>query len=651
MSRWNIRGVFFFSHDGRRTEVAFDIEAVNIVTGVSYSGKSALVEVLDYCMGAGECHVPGIVREACSWVAVLWAKDETEAFVARRIPPLSKQTSEEVVFRVGKRLTIPQSASELLDTTNRTAAMKQFEQLLGIGDVKGETFNESRSGVRISFRNAVPFLIQSDDVIINKVTLLRGANDERRLHIIEALPYFLGAVDEDGISEEARLKRLQSQLDRLQRQLGEAERLATSEIGRVRSLVLEAVQARLVEEPPQNASLEQLQAVLSGIAGWMPTPVVASGADHLTELYRSERRLISNIARIRSQASAAEEALDSATEFEKAAEGQRRRLDVLKLIRDDSGRDVCPLCQSDIQHKAAHIDAIQDAFAQLDIELKGVRTERPKLDGFIEECKNQIVNESNELTSVREQIAALVRSSETLTEQINLDQQRNRVVGRISLFLENREIVSDAAIRQKMHGLEDEISQLESSVNPEAKREALQAVQLQVSAHATTLLKKLPFDENYRDGILDFDPRTLNAGYVTDVRVMQMRDIGSDESYLSIHVAILLALHRVFAIRQRPVPGVMLFDQLSRPFFPPDEQPEEVLITESDLESGANTDRRDLKRYFDVLFDEVGRKDPPQIIVLEHAYFADDQRFVKAVKKRWTHSDKLIPPDWPRSES
>ena len=47
-----------------------------------------------------------------------------------------------------------------------------------------------------------------------------------------------------------------------------------------------------------------------------------------------------------------------------------------------------------------------------------------------------------------------------------------------------------------------------------------------------------------------------------------MRDIGSDENYLSLHVAVALGLQRYFKIHARPVPGFVVFDQLSRPFYP-----------------------------------------------------------------------------------
>ena len=51
-------------------------------------------------------------------------------------------------------------------------------------------------------RNITPFLLQDDDVIINKTVLLRGAQDDRRQSIIDTFPYFLGTVDESLIAKE-----------------------------------------------------------------------------------------------------------------------------------------------------------------------------------------------------------------------------------------------------------------------------------------------------------------------------------------------------------------------------------------------------------------------------------------------------------------
>ena len=53
--------------------LSFDSEAVNIITGASRTGKSALIPIIDYCLGSDKCTIPvDIIRDACSWFGVLF---------------------------------------------------------------------------------------------------------------------------------------------------------------------------------------------------------------------------------------------------------------------------------------------------------------------------------------------------------------------------------------------------------------------------------------------------------------------------------------------------------------------------------------------------------------------------------------------------
>src|ERR1039457_2114863 len=104
MSRWQLRGVFLYSHDSRRRDLFFELNAVNIIVGGSGSGKSALCEIIDYCLGSDECHIPGVVRDASSWTGILLANDSTQAFVARRVPAVDRLSSEETYVSFGTHI-------------------------------------------------------------------------------------------------------------------------------------------------------------------------------------------------------------------------------------------------------------------------------------------------------------------------------------------------------------------------------------------------------------------------------------------------------------------------------------------------------------------------------------------------------------------
>ena len=50
--------------------------------------------------------------------------------------------------------------------------------------------------------------------------------------------------------------------------------------------------------------------------------------------------------------------------------------------------------------------------------------------------------------------------------------------------------------------------------------------------------------------------------------MLRMPDVGSDQNYLAVHVSLSFALQRYFESVAAPVPGVLVLDQISRPFFP-----------------------------------------------------------------------------------
>ena len=59
---------------------------LNIITGDSSTGKSALIEIVDYCFGSGSFNIPhGIMRRTVEWYALRLTDGTAQHFVARII--------------------------------------------------------------------------------------------------------------------------------------------------------------------------------------------------------------------------------------------------------------------------------------------------------------------------------------------------------------------------------------------------------------------------------------------------------------------------------------------------------------------------------------------------------------------------------------
>lgn len=84
---FQIMDIVLYNKKGESRIVKLQTGALNIITGASKTGKTALIEIIDYCLGSSECYIPeGIIRRSTSWVGLRLLVDKGEVFVARRVP-------------------------------------------------------------------------------------------------------------------------------------------------------------------------------------------------------------------------------------------------------------------------------------------------------------------------------------------------------------------------------------------------------------------------------------------------------------------------------------------------------------------------------------------------------------------------------------
>jgi len=68
-------------------EIAFSSGTVNVITGDSRSGKSALTAIIDYVLGSGSCAIPvGPIRDKTAWFGLLLRGPDYQILLAREEP-------------------------------------------------------------------------------------------------------------------------------------------------------------------------------------------------------------------------------------------------------------------------------------------------------------------------------------------------------------------------------------------------------------------------------------------------------------------------------------------------------------------------------------------------------------------------------------
>lgn len=203
-------------------------------------------------------------------------------------------------------------------------------------------------------------------------------------------------------------------------------------------------------------------------------------------------------------------------------------------------------------------------------------------------------------------------------------------------------------VARDLNVLRTEIAELEARVDREAKEVKLRRAENKISQYASEVFAVLPTVAPCIGSELDFSSRQPEVTVIEEKSgaVLRMADVGSDQNYLAVHISLSFALQRHFETVMAPVPGLLVLDQISRPYFPTrgeDEDETEIAGREEDEDVQA------MRRHIDFLFAESDRRVGLQVLLIEHAYFADDPRYVAATRERWTRASgrALIPLDWP----
>lgn len=267
MIRWNIRTIFFLGAEGRRQDIVLKPDDMNIITGASGTGKSALIKAIDYCLGSSKCELPVHIRRRAMAVGVKWAAGNRELIVGRLVPPDGQTTSTRMFATAGRDLPLPNSVAEFDGGTTVNAAKAFLEKAFGIGDLGHLPDANGDVRGRTSVRHTTPYMFVTKEVIDSESVLLHGLEKpDKARDIIATMPYFLRATDEGGALAERRLRQLQRALAQAESKDQARQSAETALKQRAYGLLVEAHRFAMTEVPSSDGREDDMLAELRRVA-------------------------------------------------------------------------------------------------------------------------------------------------------------------------------------------------------------------------------------------------------------------------------------------------------------------------------------------------------------------------------------------------
>lgn len=653
-----IDSIHIYSHDGRRRDLPFETEGLNIITGLASTGKSSLSDIVEYCMGEADCKIAeGFIREKVSWFAVTFQFPGQQVFVAKPNPkPGRVQCSLAMLLR-GAKVKTP-DFKDLAHNGGDELVQQVLSSLLGIPETKTSVpERSSRASYSVNVKHTTYYLFQKQGLVASKDLLFYRQSEEHLPQAIrDTFAVLFGISQVADMETEANRRATQRDLRIATKELRSAEEAADALDTKGVGLLAEARAVGIpfggtaaTDVPEGTAPDNDLVASLRQVLSWTPrsTPLMAN-----TEMAKLQaRRLSLRMQRnsVQGEIAAAQRYVKGASDFESEVHEQRARLESINALpRGADGAWQWPFLKEEDARMDDIAQALLGELSSLSQELQAVSGARPRLDQRLAILTEKSSQLAAEIRQVEQSINAAVLIEEKAAALEDANAQATRVQGRVSFYLESLQPSHTInTLKAKVLRLQAKLDQimLDAGANDDAEAR-MHSVLTNISSTMTSLVGE--FKAFFSEFPFWLDMRDLTVVVQRPGNPVPMKRTGGGANWLAYHMSALLAIHHYASKNGVPIPRFLMLDQPTQVYFPTQIAYEAAAGDIKRVQQTKDADLVAARRLFEILLDYTKTVVPGfQLIVTEHANFADEWFQHALVEEPWMNPPALVPYDWP----
>ena len=654
--RFDIKTIILWSRNAsfKPRTVSFKAGTVNIISGASQTGKSALISIVDYCLGAGKCAIPvGVIRESTAWFGVVIQTDLAEILVARREPG-AQQSTDDMYMAEGKSVDIPKVIKA--PNVNRSFVKQYFDSLAGLSSLDLEADSSNMYKARPSFRDMAAFNFQPQSIIANpQVLFFKADTTEHREKLKNVMPYALGVTTPEIIAKQYELEQLRREQRSKRRELESLTEATKEWLTELRIHLSQAREFGLLSSDtpidlPETQAVSALRRVVSrssdveGANQATPRPTLNRIQGEIAALRHREQEHALTLGQLRKRLVEMSKLRDAAEAYSAALVVEEGRLGISRwlLERSSEAKGDCPVCGNELRATHSHLAELLTSLEEVEKGSVTFRTLPPTFDKEWGHVHVLIRETTDALTNVQKEMKALQTISEAERARRYTELNASRFVGRIEAgLLQYDRLNQDKHLKSRLEELNERIQvllrEVDESVIEGKKRQALQSIWRLMDE----MLGAFGVEDAHDPAVLNLKELTLQIERAG--RKDYLWEVGSASNWLGYHLAVILALHRHFiALNHSSVPSFVMLDQPSQVYFP-------TKLAGRKKEANLEADDRVRVR---AIFAELARmvesmKGRFQLIVVDHAGrdVWGDISGINVVGD-WRGEDRLIPSIW-----
>jgi len=645
-----ISSIHIYSHDGQRRDLQFNINGLNVITGRSSTGKSALSEIIEYCMGRSSFNVPeGIIRDKVAWFAVIYQFESEQVLIAKPTPSAGATNCSTGMLRRGAELQVPEFR-ELTINTDDDAIVELLSRLLGIPENRTDVALEhSRDSFSANVKHTFYYLFQKQGLVANKDQLFYRQNEQFQPQAIrDTLPILLGVSAHDRYGLESRLRVAQRELKINTKQLEQARAAIDTSHEKALGLYSEARTVGILGKTEEPLDVDGILEALKSSLSWRPESLPDDDESRISQIEEELNQLHKDRREVQARVDSVQQFAKRAGGYENEAAEQLDRLASIKALpkHPQTGEWQWPFSEQNLALESPVAAVLLGELAALDKELGIAIGQRPKLDAYLAELTGKIHEIANAIRQKEMELSSAISANEVAAQMETRNNAASRVAGRISLFLEDLLPDEDLArLEAENRRLRFKVEQLEEQIGADDSNERLTSILNNISAQLTQYTQKFSAEFSSYPARLDLNQMTII--FDRPDRPVPMSRTGGGENHLAYHLSALLALHLFAARNNRPIPRFLLIDQPTQVYFPSEQVYREADGSVQKTEE-ADADLSAVRRLFELLLEFTQNEVPGfQLIVTEHANLRELWFQETLVEQPWTKPPALVPEEWP----
>lgn len=651
---FTIEKIILWSKDlsPKKRIIPFDSSKINVISGDSGKGKSALIYIVDYCLGSKKCGIPtGLIRNSVAWFGILLQFNDRQVIVARKEPSLGEGNT---YMDESEKIEIPNS---LEANCNVSDVKKMFNNYLELSNID---FREDEGAVGFqsppSSRDLVSVVFQPQHIIANAYALFFKADTyEHREKLKTIFPYILGIIDDEILELKEELKLLNRKKLKIENEIRRKEESVSGLLNDISNYYFLAKSYGLLPNSPEKTdgfSQREFLVYLKEAVTYLDDNeipqiqigITAKVSNRIAILTDRENLLASQVHQIEEKLVSIRTLSKTNIEYGRGLLVQQDRTKTASWFNKVlTETEVCQFCGSEST-------STKDYVRQMEVINKELKELSYRAGDFhkvfareIKVLEKQLGVLETELNSVRSELKNLYdKDSEFKKHRLTLN-RIYKFVGTLEEALKNYDAISpDGELRKSLIPIDKRISKITAIFNKkklaEKEKAAINKIGNTIKVYADI------FNAEHKDSDIQLDLQNLTLKFVKKNGQSDfLWEIGSGHNYMAYHLSIMLALHEYFLSLKsnNKVPSFLFFDQPSQVYFP--ELKDENQLQDDDLQR--------VRKIFEAFSTFNQRtKSKTQIIVLEHAgENAWENETNVVLVKRWRQDEDdnaLIPKDW-----